>query len=105
MPVTRGLLRAAPDALVLHCLPAHRGDEIDADVLDGPRSIVFDQAEDRLWAQMAVLLRLMRPPTWRRAVALALPEPTPAAGRDPAGPEAGSSRARLSASSAPHRRR
>jgi len=74
--VTRTMMAAAPDALVLHCLPAHRGEEIDADVLDGPRSIVFDQAENRLWAQMAVLLRLMRPV--RPLVdAATLPEPTP----------------------------
>ena len=59
--VTSELLRGAPDALVMHCLPAHRGDEITSEVLDGPRSIVFDQAEDRLWAQMALMLRLMRP--------------------------------------------
>ena len=59
--VTRQLLDGAPDALVMHCLPAHRGDEITSDVLDGPRSIVFDQAEDRLWVQMALLLRLVRP--------------------------------------------
>jgi ornithine carbamoyltransferase len=59
--LTNGLLSSAPDALVLHCLPAHRGEEIDPDVLDGPNSIVFDQAEDRLWVQMAVLLRLVRP--------------------------------------------
>ncbi len=59
--VTRQLLAGAPDALVMHCLPAHRGDEIASEVLDGPRSIVFDQAEDRLWVQMALLIRLMRP--------------------------------------------
>ena len=73
--VTRTMMAAAPDALVLHCLPAHRGEEIDADVLDGPRSIVFDQAENRLWVQMAVLLRLVRP--HRPMVdAAELPEPT-----------------------------
>jgi ornithine carbamoyltransferase len=57
--VTSELLRAAPDALVMHCLPAHRGEEIDADVIDGPRSVVFDQAENRLYVQQAVLLHLL----------------------------------------------
>ncbi len=57
--VTRQLLEGAPDALVMHCLPAHRGDEITSEVLDGPRSIVFEQAEDRMWVQMALLLTLM----------------------------------------------
>jgi ornithine carbamoyltransferase len=50
---------AAPDAIVLHCLPAHRGEEITASVIDGPRSRVFDQAENRLHAQKAVLARLL----------------------------------------------
>lgn len=57
--VTSDLMRAAPDALVMHCLPAHRGEEIDADVIDGPRSVVFDQAENRLYVQQAVLLQLL----------------------------------------------
>jgi ornithine carbamoyltransferase len=47
--------RAKPDALFLHCLPAHRGEEVSADVIDGPQSVVWDEAENRLWAQMALL--------------------------------------------------
>ena len=50
---------AASDAIVLHCLPAHRGEEIDAEVIDGPRSRVFDQAENRLHAQKAVMAMLI----------------------------------------------
>jgi ornithine carbamoyltransferase len=50
---------AAADAIVLHCLPAHRGEEIAADVIDGPRSRVFDQAENRLHAQKSVLASLV----------------------------------------------
>ncbi len=57
--VTAELMRGAPDAIVMHCLPAHRGNEIDAEVIDGPKSVVFDQAENRLYVQQAVLLRLM----------------------------------------------
>lgn len=53
------LLRAAPDALVMHCLPAHRGEEITAEVLDGPRCVAFDQAENRLHSQKAILERVM----------------------------------------------
>lgn len=50
---------ADSEAIVLHCLPAHRGEEITADVLDGPRSVVWDQAENRLHAQKALLARLL----------------------------------------------
>jgi ornithine carbamoyltransferase len=51
--------RAKPEAKVLHCLPAHRGEEISAEVLDGPQSIVLDQAENRLHAQRALLAVLL----------------------------------------------
>ncbi|MFZ9887863.1 MAG: ornithine carbamoyltransferase [Myxococcota bacterium] len=51
--------RAKPDALFLHCLPAHRGEEVTSEVVDHPRSVVYDQAENRLHAQKAVLLHLL----------------------------------------------
>jgi ornithine carbamoyltransferase len=53
------LALARPGALVLHCLPAHRGEEISADVLDGPDSVVWEQAENRLHAQKALLAWLL----------------------------------------------
>lgn len=52
---SRLMSQAKSDAIVLHCLPAHRGEEITDDILDGPRSAVFDQAENRLHAQKALL--------------------------------------------------
>ncbi|ACZ30362.1 ornithine carbamoyltransferase [Xylanimonas cellulosilytica DSM 15894] len=56
------LAEAKPDAVVLHCLPAYRGKEITADVIDGPQSVVFDEAENRLHAQKALLSWLLERP-------------------------------------------
>jgi ornithine carbamoyltransferase len=54
--VTSALMaKAAPDALFMHCLPAHRGEEVTAEVIDGPQSVVFDEAENRMHAQKGVL--------------------------------------------------
>jgi len=53
------LAQAPSDALVMHCLPAHRGEEIADDVIEGPQSIVWDQAENRLHAQKALLVRMI----------------------------------------------
>ena len=61
--VTRGVMKkAAPDAIFLHCLPAHRGEEVEAEVIDSPASAVFDQAENRLHAQKALLVTLLGSP-------------------------------------------
>ena len=57
--VTSDLLAGAPDAIVLHCLPAHRGAEIAAEVLDGPRAVVWDEAENRRHVQKALLAFLL----------------------------------------------
>jgi ornithine carbamoyltransferase len=59
--VTAKLFSAAkPDALFMHCLPAHPGEEVEQEVLDNPRSIIFDQAENRLHVQKAILAMLGR---------------------------------------------
>ncbi len=50
---------AAPDALFMHCLPAHRGEEVDADVIDGPQSVVWDEAENRMHVQKALMEYLL----------------------------------------------
>ncbi len=49
---------AAPDAVFMHCLPAHRGSEVTAEILDGPQSVVLDQSENRMYAQKAILQAL-----------------------------------------------
>lgn len=54
------LRKANPDCIVMHCLPAHRGDEITDEVMDGKHAAVWDQAENRMWAQEALLLKLLR---------------------------------------------
>jgi ornithine carbamoyltransferase len=59
--VTNALMRlASPDAIAMHCLPAYRGKEIDSEVLDGPQSVVWDEAENRRHAQKAILTWLVR---------------------------------------------
>jgi ornithine carbamoyltransferase len=58
----KAMARAAPDAIVLHCLPAYRGNEIAAEVIDGPQSVVWDEAENRLHAQKALLAWLLDQP-------------------------------------------
>ncbi|HEX4290916.1 MAG TPA: ornithine carbamoyltransferase [Trebonia sp.] len=61
--ITQDLVAAGgPDAIVLHCLPAHRGEEITAEVIDGPASVAWDQAENRLHAQKALLAWLLDQP-------------------------------------------
>ena len=66
--IVRGLMRAKqdapsedakPDALFMHCLPAHRGEEVQAEVIDGPQSVVWDEAENRMHVQKALMEYLL----------------------------------------------
>ncbi|HMO18188.1 MAG TPA: ornithine carbamoyltransferase [Oligoflexia bacterium] len=54
------LMEASSNCIFMHCLPAHRGEEVDAEVIDGPNSVVFDQAENRLHAQKGILIWLLK---------------------------------------------
>ena len=61
---TEMMAAAKPDALFMHCLPAHRGEEVSADVIDGPQSVVWDEAENRLHAQKSLLLWALGKRVW-----------------------------------------
>jgi ornithine carbamoyltransferase len=55
---------AGPEAVVMHCLPAHRGEEITSDVMDGPQSLILEQSENRLHVQKALLVELLGSVAW-----------------------------------------
>ena len=60
------LAKAKPTAVVMHCMPAHRGEEISTEVMDGPQSIILDQAENRLHVQKALLVKLLNHDEYRK---------------------------------------
>ena len=60
------LAQAKPEAVVMHCMPAHRGEEISAEVMDGPQSIILDEAENRLHVQKALLVKLLNHEEYRK---------------------------------------
>jgi ornithine carbamoyltransferase len=64
---------AGPEAIVMHCLPAHRGEEITSDVMDGPQSVIFEQSENRLHVQKALLVELIGAPELTRQPAASQP--------------------------------
>ena len=60
LQVTEAVMaKAKPDALFMHCLPAHRGEEVEASVIDGAQSVIFDEAENRLHIQKAIMVFLL----------------------------------------------
>ena len=59
MVTTKLLALAKPECIFMHCLPAHRGEEVEAAVADSPQSVIFDEAENRLHAQKAIMVELM----------------------------------------------
>ena len=59
--VDQTLMDRAPDAIFMHCLPAHRGEEVTGGVIDGPHSVVWDEAENRMHAQKGILLWALAP--------------------------------------------
>jgi ornithine carbamoyltransferase len=63
---TKMLAEAKPSAVVMHCMPAHRGQEISAEVMDGPQSIIIDEAENRLHVQKALMVKLMNHDLYRK---------------------------------------